>query len=117
MAEEALAGDARAILGVNEVVPELPLEDAVDAANLLLLTELHPVLADLAAADAVLAGGRRPALEGALLGVAARPLQEELGALPSAETADGFGVSGHWFLSLLRPGAAWGRGSRCWELA
>ena len=111
--EEALAGHARAVLGVDEVVPELALEDAVDAADLLLLAQLHAVLADLAAADAVLAGRRRAALEGALLRVAARALQEELRALPAAEAADGSGVSGHWFLSLLRPGAAWGRGSRC----
>ena len=111
--EEALAGDAGAVLGVDEVVPELSLEDAVDAADLLLLTKLEAVLADLPAPDPVLAGGRRTALEGALLRVAAGPLQEELGAFPAAETADGSGVSGHWFLSPLRPGAAWGRGSRC----
>ena len=117
MPEEALAGDARPILGVDEVVPELPLQDAVHAADLLLLAKLEPVLTDLAATDAVLAGRRRASLEGALLRIAARPLQEELGALPAAETADGFGVSGHGFLSLLRPGAAWGRGSRCAELA
>ena len=113
MPEEALAGDAGTVLGIVEVVPELSLEDAVDAADLLLLTELQPIVADLAAADAVLAGGRRPALEGALLGVAARPLEEELGSLPAAETTDGFGISGHLFLSPPTPGAAWGRGSRC----
>ena len=58
-AEEALAGHAGAVLGVVEVVPELALEDAVDAADLLLLAKLEAVVADLAAADAVLAGRRR----------------------------------------------------------
>ena len=94
-AKEVLAGDARAARRVHEVVVELALEDAVRAADLLLLAELQPEVADLAAADAVLAGRRRPSLEGALLGVAARPLEEELGSLPAAEAADGFGVTGH----------------------
>ena len=94
-AEQVLAGHAGTVLGVDEVVAELALEDAVDAADLLLLAQLQAVLADLAAADAVLAGRRRAALEGALLGIAARALEEELRALPAAETADGSGVTGH----------------------
>ena len=53
--KKALAGDSGAVLSVDEVIAELALEDAVDAADLLLLTELHAVLADLPAADAVLA--------------------------------------------------------------
>ena len=59
--EEALAGDAGVRRGDPEVVPELALEDAVDAADLLLLAQLQAVLADLAAADGVLAGRRRAA--------------------------------------------------------
>ena len=98
---------------VGEVVAELALEDHVDAAHLLLLAQLQPVLADLAATDAVLAGWRGPALERALLGVAARALQEELCALTTAEAADGSGVTGHMVGALPRPGAAWERGSRC----
>jgi hypothetical protein len=47
----------------DEVVAELALEDAVGAADLLLLAELEAVLADLAAAHAVLAGRRRAPLE------------------------------------------------------
>ena len=113
MPQEVLAGDARPGIGRLEVVLELALEDGVDAADLLLLAQLHAVLADLAAADAVLAGRGGPALEGALLRVAAAALQEELGALPAAEAADGTGVAGHGRVSWLRPGAAWGRGSRC----
>jgi hypothetical protein len=78
----------------------LALEDAVCPADLLLLAQLEPVLTDLAAADAVLAGRAGTTLEGALLGIAARPLEEELGALPSAEAADGFGVTSHWSSEL-----------------
>ena len=108
--EERLAGDAGAALGLAEVVAELSLEDAVDAAHLLLLAQLEAELAHLPPAHAVLAGRRGSPLERALLRVAARPLQEELGAFPAAEAADGFGVSGH---CSLRPCAAWGGGSRC----
>jgi len=71
------------------------LKDGVDAAHLLLLAQLETELADLAASDAVLAGRRRAPLEGALLRVAAAALQEELGAFPPAQAADGFGVTGH----------------------
>ena len=107
--QERLAGHAVVGLGLAEVVAELALEDAVHAADLLLLAQLDAVLAHLAAADAVLAGRRGPALERALLGVAARALQEELAALAAAQAADGFGVAGH----RLRPCAAWAGGSRC----
>src|SRR6185295_9160743 len=100
--EERLAGDAGRAFGLTVVVPELPLEHAIDAADLLLLAQLDAELAHLAAADAVLAGRGRTPLEGALLGVAASALQEELGALPAAQAADGSGVAGH----KLRPCAA-----------
>jgi len=53
--------------------------------------------------------GRTP-FDGALLGVAASALEEELGPLAAAETADGAGVSSH---GVLRPCAAWAGGSRC----
>ena len=111
-AQEVLTGDTRASLGLDEVVAELALEDAVGAADLLLLAELEAVLADLAAAHAVLAGWRRAPLERAFLRVAAAALQEELRALPPAEAADGFGVTGHGSSSLRR-GAAWAGGNRC----
>ena len=111
-AQQVLAGHAGSVLGVDEVVAELALEDAVDAADLLLLAQLEAVLADLAAADAVLAGRRRAALEGALLGIAAAALEEELRALPAAEAADGSGVAGHG-PRRSRRGAAWAGGSRC----
>src|SRR5829696_3569810 len=111
--EQALAGHAGAGLRGVEVVPELALEDAVHAADLLLLAELQPVVADLAPTDAVLAGRRRTALERALLGIAAGALQVELRALPTAQATDGFGVASHGLPSPIRLGAAWGRGSRC----
>jgi hypothetical protein len=93
--KQVLAGHAGPALGNHEVVAELALEHAVRAANLLLLTQLHAVLANLATADAVLTGRGGPPLERALLGVAARALEEELGALPPAEAANGVGVTGH----------------------
>src|SRR5207253_43766 len=99
--------------GDVEVAPELALQDAVHAADLLLLAELQPVVADLASTDAVLAGRAGTALERALLRVAAAALQVELGALPTAEAADGFGVAGHVVPPPIRPGAASARGSRC----
>ena len=111
-AQQVLAGHAGAVLGGDEVVAELLLEHAVGLADLLLLAQLQPVLADLAAADAVLAGGRRTALEGALLRIAARALQEELRALAPADPADGFGVTSHESFGPRR-GAAWAGGNRC----
>ena len=111
-AEQVLAGHAGVAGRLDEVVAELLLEDAVHAADLLLLAKLQAVVADLAAADAVLAGRRRAPLERALLGVAAAALEVELQPLPAAEPADGIGVTGHG-LSMLRRGAAWAGGIRC----
>jgi hypothetical protein len=50
----------------------------------LLLTKLNAVLRDLSAADTVLAGRIRPALERALLGVALGALEIKLHALAPA---------------------------------
>ena len=93
--EQGLAGHAGVARRLDEVVAELLLEDAVDAADLLLLAKLQAVVADLAAADAVLARRRRAPLERALLGVAAAALEEELQPFAAAEPADGIGVTGH----------------------
>ena len=65
--QQGLAGHAGVARRLDEVVAELLLEHAVDAADLLLLAQLQAVVADLAAADAVLAGRRRAPLERALL--------------------------------------------------
>src|SRR4029079_6090449 len=93
--EKALAGHPGPLLGDVEVAPELALEDAVDAADLLLFPELKTVVADLATADAVLAGRAGATLERALLRVAAAALQVEPRALPPAEPTDGSGVASH----------------------
>src|SRR5579859_2145842 len=69
--EKVLAGHAGPGFGTVEVVLELALENGVDATNLLLLAQLKAVLADLPAADAVLAGRAGASLERALLGIAA----------------------------------------------
>src|SRR5450756_1714999 len=76
LAEEVLAGDARTGTCLLEVTLKLALENAVDATDLLLLTQLHAIVADLAAADAMLTGGRLTALKGAFLGVATGALQK-----------------------------------------
>jgi len=109
--QEVLAGHAGARLGLVEVALELPFHDAVDAADLLLLTQLDPELRHLPPAHPVLARRGRPPLEGALLGVAARTLQEELHPLAPAEPADRVGVASH--RQGPRRGAAWAGGSRC----
>src|ERR1019366_1381929 len=87
--QQVLTGDARSPAGLDVEVVELLLEQAVDAAGLLLLAELAEVLRPLPHAVApVLAGRVGPAVavgdrlgDGALHRVAAFALQEELGAL------------------------------------
>jgi hypothetical protein len=80
-------------LRLAEVVAELPLEDAVDAADLLLLSELQAEVTDLAAA------ARRAGREASgdartsTSWCSSASLEEELGALPPAEAADGFGCN------------------------
>src|SRR3954454_12662572 len=71
-----------------EVILELSLENRVHPADLLLLAQLEAEVADLAAADAMLTGRSRSALERALLRVTAAAFQEELRALPAAETTN-----------------------------
>ena len=61
--EQHRAGDALGALGALEVVAELGLEDAVDAARLLLRAQLDAVVARLAAArQPVLSGEQTAAL-------------------------------------------------------
>ena len=99
-AEQVLAGHAGPVLGVDEVVAELALEDAVGAADLLLLAQLQAVLADLAAADAVLAGRRRTTLEGALLGVAAACPSGRAWRPPGGRGGRRIRCNGPWVLGL-----------------
>src|SRR5205814_2157645 len=80
---------------------ELLLEQAVDAARLLLLTKLEEVLALADPTPAVHARGIRPPLDRAARGLALRALQEELHALAPAEPANRPGVTRHQTLRRL----------------
>src|SRR3954453_14877671 len=94
--QQVLARDAGLRRRLLVVVPELLLEHAVVAAGLLLLAQLHAVLALLLAAAAVVAGRVRAALDAALVGEAALPLEEELLPLTTALLALRGGISSHW---------------------
>src|SRR5262249_27381099 len=107
-AEEVLAGDARAARRLRIVDLELLLGQAVVAARLLLLAELEQVLALLDAAAAVLTRRVAAALDRALLGQAALPLEEELHALPAADTALRAHIARH-----VRPSASCAAARRC----
>src|SRR3954447_21723359 len=90
------------------VAAELALEHPVVAARLLLLAQLHPVLALFHAPAAVLARRVGTALYAALVRQAALALEEQLLPLAAALLALRRSVSGH-----LRPSAACGDGTRC----
>jgi len=94
-AEHLLAGAALAAGRVEVVLAELLLEDAVDAARLLLLAEANRVLRQLDAALAVLAGRVRATGDRALVRVAALALEEELHALAAAKLANGTDITSH----------------------
>src|SRR5262249_49181646 len=79
------------------------LEEPVDPLGLLLLPELLAVGRLLRAPQAVLARRIVPALDGALVREAARPLQEELEPLPPAQPAHRIVVSGQARSSCLYP--------------
>ena len=90
-------------------VAELLLQDSVDTACLLLLTELGQVLGALPhPVTAVLAGRVRPGVavgygfrDGALERIATLALQKELGSLAPAQAAYGSGVSSHLLSPVL----------------
>src|SRR5207248_10970354 len=94
--KQGLAGDAVLAVGLGVHVSELLLEHAIDATGLLLLTQLQQVLGLPDATPTLLARRIRPALDGALHGVALGALQEELHLLPPAQAADGTGVTRHY---------------------
>src|SRR5215211_4551139 len=98
--EEGLAGDALPPGRLDVVVVELLLEDAVDAAGLLLLPELEVVLALLEPPAAVLAGRVGALLHRALGALALGALEEELGLLAPAEPAVRAGISRQCLLAL-----------------
>src|SRR5581483_3537174 len=107
-AQEVLAGDPVQPVGFLVVRAELLLEQAVVPARLLLLAQLEQVLGLLDPAAAVLARRVAAALDRALLGQAALPLEEELHALAAALLALRRTVSRH-----LRPSGASSGGRRC----
>src|SRR6185295_6853636 len=102
--QQHLAGDALGLARLRERVAELALEQAVDAAGLLLLAQLETVVRLLRApALAVLAGRVATAFERALVGEAARALQEQLHPLTPAEPASGIVINRHAILLDAAP--------------
>src|SRR5205807_8007312 len=92
--QQRLAGDAPRPLGRLEVAPELILQHAVDALDLLLLAQLQAVAGQLRFPRlAVLAGREVAFLNRALLRVAPLPFQEQLHRLTAAEPADRSDIS------------------------
>src|SRR5262245_15049385 len=110
-AQQVLAGRAGAARGLRVVVAELPLQDAVHAAQLLLLAQLHAVARQARAALALDAARRHLELALALERLDAA-LQQEVGALAARELALGTEISGHCPLRLRRA-ASWAGGNRC----
>src|SRR6185503_8745284 len=94
--QQRLTGNAARPLRLFEVEAELILEHAVDALHLLLLAQLHTVALQLRLPRlAVLAWREVAFLDGALLGVAALALEEQLHSLTTAQAADRSDVTGH----------------------
>src|SRR5207249_1497817 len=85
--QQVLAGDALLGLRPLEVLAELAFEHAVDPLGLLLLAQLHAERGQLAAVQAMLARRIVTPLDRALVGEAARALQEELHPFASAQPA------------------------------
>src|SRR3954451_4498752 len=105
-AQQVLAGDALLTGSLLVVVAELLLEDAVVAARLLLLPQLHAVLGLLLAPAAVIAGRVGAALDAALVGQAALALEEQLLPLTAALLALGRVIACHSDPSPLAGAAA-----------
>src|SRR2546423_2576656 len=100
--QEVLARDAALPRSLVVVDAELLLEHAVVALGLLLLTQLHPILALLLAAAAVLTRRIGAALDAALVGEAALALEEQLLSLTPTLLALGSGIAGHQTRLRLR---------------
>src|SRR6185503_8916512 len=94
-AEHLFTGTTRHGRRFAVVTGELQLEQAVDAAHLLLLAQAETVLAELDAGLAVLAGRVRATAHAALLREAASTLQVELAAFATAELAHGTEIARH----------------------
>src|SRR5204863_2426487 len=100
--QQVLAGDPGLARSLGVVVAELPLLDAVVATGLLLLAQLHAVLALFLAPAPVLAGRIGAALHAALVRQAALALEEQLLPLPAALLALRSRVTGHQTRLRLR---------------
>src|SRR5262249_57857836 len=90
-----VTGDARLAVRLRVQRTELLLEQAVDAARLLLLAQLQQVLAVADATAAVHARRVGPPLDRAAHGLALGALEEQLHALAPAQPADGTRVASH----------------------
>src|SRR6266850_2097454 len=89
--EQHLAGHAMGLGGLREIVSELPLEQTVDLAGLLLLAQLLSVVRFLdPPALAVLPGRVAASLDRTLVGETACALEEQLHARPPAHPAPRF---------------------------
>src|SRR5579864_170549 len=96
VAQQVDAGHPRLMRRLVEIVAELLLEQAIDAPCLLFCAQLNAVVRGLALPRLTMHARReRAALDGALRRVAALALEIELGALATAEAADGAAVIGH----------------------
>src|SRR2546423_426720 len=94
--QQRLARDAARPFRLLEVAAELILQHAVDALDLLLLTQLHAVAGELLLPRLPVLPRREVALlDGALLGVAALALEEQLHPLAAAQAAHRSNVSSH----------------------
>src|SRR4029079_1052392 len=93
--QQRLTSDVLGAVTHLEVAAELPFEHPVDAAELLLLTQLDRVLGELGPRLAVLAGRIVAPLDGALVRVAALSLQEDLQTLAPALAAGGSRITCH----------------------
>ena len=77
-----------------EIGPELIFQDAIEAADLLLLTQLESVTDQFGATGLAVLAGRKIALfDGALVRQAATPFQKELGILSPTKPAYCFPIS------------------------
>src|SRR4029077_6331958 len=107
VAQQGQTGDAGLARRLVKVAAELRVEQAVDAASLLLGPKLYAVVGRLALARLAMHAGREgAALDGALGRVAALALEVQLRALAAAEPAARSAVVRHLYAPPLRRAAA-----------
>src|SRR5690606_11082183 len=111
--QQDFASGATAAVGFLIVTPKLPLQDAVDTANLLLFAQLHAVVGQPARPCAMLSR-RRFQLALTFQGPHAA-LQEKRGALAAGELALRANIPCHSISPNVRCDASSAGGSRCGE--